>query len=96
MPLLSAIRDVAFVQFVSGQVEGELTLQQDAGETPIKTGGFAFLPGERGSAVVVYLEDPLHILSFLGWESEVASCEIGSRRYFDYFVLHEVLDAFDG
>jgi quercetin dioxygenase-like cupin family protein len=28
-------------------VEGELTLHQDAGDTPIKTGGFAFLPAKE-------------------------------------------------
>jgi quercetin dioxygenase-like cupin family protein len=28
-------------------VEGELTLHQDSGDTPIKTGGFAFLPAKE-------------------------------------------------
>ncbi len=65
-------------------------LHQDTGDTPIKTGGFAFLPAKEVQRLSCTSKTQLHILSFLGWESEVASCEInhgatlitlsGSRR----------------
>ena len=58
-------------------LEGQLTARQDAGDTVLNSGGFAFLPASRDSAVILQLQDPLHFLSFLGRQSGGASREVG-------------------